>query len=29
MLAIKNDTGNANATVVMTVEFNVPDNLGA
>ena len=29
MLAIENDTGNANATVVMTVEFNVPDNLGA
>ena len=29
MLAIQNDTGNANATVVMTVEFNVPDNLGA
>lgn len=28
MLAIKNDTGNANATVVITVEFNVPDNLG-
>ena len=29
MLAIENDTGNANATVVMTVEFNVPDSLGA
>lgn len=29
MLAIENDTGNANATVVVTVEFNVPDNLGA
>ncbi len=29
MLAIENDTGAANATVVMTVEFNVPDNLGA
>lgn len=29
MLAIENDTGNANATVVITVEFNVPDNLGA
>jgi hypothetical protein len=29
MLALENDTGNANATVVVTVEFNVPDNLGA
>ena len=29
MLAINNSTGNANATVVVTVEFNVPDNLGA
>jgi len=28
MLAIENDTGAANATVVVTVEFNVPDNLG-
>lgn len=29
MLAIDNATGNGNATVVVTVEFNVPDNLGA
>ena len=29
MLAINSSSGNANATVVVTVEFNVPDNLGA
>jgi len=29
MLAIDNDTGNANAVVVVTVEFDVPDSLGA
>jgi hypothetical protein len=29
MLAIDNSTGNGNATVVVTVEFDVPDNLGA
>jgi hypothetical protein len=29
MLAIDNATGNGNATVVVTVEFDVPDSLGA
>lgn len=29
MLAIDNSTGNGNATVVVTVEFDVPDSLGA